>query len=173
MTSTTIIIIIIAAAIVAAVIVIGALYMLLRPATRHDTSRRASPSALALYRGDERDPGTGPNPRTPEPPNSHSAPSSHTEHRFEINGQVYDSLDDIPDPAVRERIRKLMATHNNQPGSVTREVTTRSTTVKIEQRDGRTDIIVNGTRYRRVEDIPDPDLRAKAQELIARARSRG
>ena len=83
--------------------------------------------------------------------------------RFEIDGVVYESIDDVP-PAFRDSIAALMADHdaNGVPDVFEGGITTRSTVHRTASYE------IDGVAYESIDDIPEPQ-RSQVRQALARA----
>jgi hypothetical protein len=103
--------------------------------------------------------------------------------RYVVNGVAYNSLDEIPDADMRSVAQKLYdktfqsgpVEQGNQEvlrqvmigNQTTIESKSGDTNLSIQKQGQQTRFIVNGMTYYHLNDIPDPDMRHKAKELLS------
>jgi hypothetical protein len=102
--------------------------------------------------------------------------------RFVVNGVTYYSMDSIPDPEMRRTAQKLMdksfrkyPRRQMQKGTIRQVMMGNQTTIEDKNPDYTLSVqiegknrryLVNGLTYYKLNDIPDPNLRRKAKQLI-------
>jgi hypothetical protein len=104
--------------------------------------------------------------------------------RYVVNGVSYNSLEEIPGGEIRRIAQKLYAKvfqgrgEHLQENEVVRQVVmgnqrtieakSKEAVISVQRRGRRTRFIVNGMTFYKLNEIPDPDLRRRARDLISK-----
>lgn len=102
--------------------------------------------------------------------------------RYTVNGVTYRTLEEIPNPEMREMARKLQDKTMRGEGlgwdqrealrqvwigdQKTIEARSPDHTISVQNTGRTTRYIINGMTYNDLNEIADPDLRAKVKELL-------
>lgn len=102
--------------------------------------------------------------------------------RYVVNGISYNALDEIPDPKMRQAAGALQNRISNLDtfgqaekeelrqvvvgNQVTLDAKSPDYNLSIQRQSGQTRFIANGRSYSSLNEIPDLDLRRKAEELL-------